>query len=233
MAVLGAAALGVALLIGMLLFVGGILFLGEWLFGSLGWGVLHGTLIGAGVITALVLKLLGTSSRPIVLALAVSIVGGILVALLHGSNVVHNLFGLATDQVRASLLPNLDPGPGPVLIGVIVGALLIGLVGLLLGARAGGGAGAIGGLIGGALLGALLGLLLATEMPWHVAVALGIAVGALMWPILQLVLARREGLDPAARFQRLYPRETMETVKETRSWLESEWAKRRSRPKTE
>ena len=36
-----------------LLAIGGTLFLGEWIFGSIGWGVLHGVLLAAGVIVAL------------------------------------------------------------------------------------------------------------------------------------------------------------------------------------
>ena len=45
MVALGAGALGILLLAAMLLFIGGFLFLGEWLFGSIGWGVLLGFLL--------------------------------------------------------------------------------------------------------------------------------------------------------------------------------------------
>ena len=54
---LGFAALTLALLTLVLVYVGTFLFLGEWLFGSMGWGILHGTLLAGALITAVVLNL--------------------------------------------------------------------------------------------------------------------------------------------------------------------------------
>ena len=56
---LGFAALTLALLTLVLVYVGTFLFLGEWLFGSMGWGILHGTLLAGALITAVVLNLAG------------------------------------------------------------------------------------------------------------------------------------------------------------------------------
>ena len=39
---LGAAAIAAAILLSLLLAIGGMLFTGEWIFGSIGWGVLLG-----------------------------------------------------------------------------------------------------------------------------------------------------------------------------------------------
>ena len=46
-----------------LLTIGISLFLGEWLLGSIGWGVLHGTLLAIGVAMACVLAAVGMSGR--------------------------------------------------------------------------------------------------------------------------------------------------------------------------
>ena len=53
MVALGALALGALLMVALLLTIGGLLFLGEWLFGSIGWGVLLGTLLLLDVVSYL------------------------------------------------------------------------------------------------------------------------------------------------------------------------------------
>ncbi len=42
---LAAGALALAILVVILLYVGTFLFIGDWLFGSMGWGIIHGTLL--------------------------------------------------------------------------------------------------------------------------------------------------------------------------------------------
>src|SRR6185503_5863570 len=49
------ATIGIAILAGLLLGIGSILFLGEWLFGSIGWGVLLGTLLLIDIAMTLIL----------------------------------------------------------------------------------------------------------------------------------------------------------------------------------
>jgi MFS family permease len=130
--------------------------------------------------------------------------------------------------VRAGLVPNLDPAFAPAVVAAVIGAVIVGVLLFVVGLRSGIGA-AVGLLVVGALLGALIGLVLGgTEFDWRVASAIGIAVGALLWPILQ-IQAAKDAVDPKKRFSRLWPRETYETALETRAWLEQEWAKRRER----
>ena len=45
-------ALGLMLFVGMLIPIGLTLFFGEWLFGSMGWGILHGTEFSLALIVA-------------------------------------------------------------------------------------------------------------------------------------------------------------------------------------
>jgi hypothetical protein len=136
--------------------------------------------------------------------------------------------GLAS-TIRASA-PTLDPSQAPVIVGIVAGALILGLLGLVLGARAGGAPTGIAALVGGIIIGALLGWPLGSvTFSLSGAIATALAIALLAWPILQLGMARSAGVDPGARFRRLWPRETYETALETRAWLEAEWVRRRSR----
>ena len=60
---LAVGALAVAVLVAVLLYVGSFLFFGEWLFGSMGWGIIHGTLLAGAVIAFVGLNLAGGDVR--------------------------------------------------------------------------------------------------------------------------------------------------------------------------
>jgi hypothetical protein len=133
--------------------VGTILFLGEWLFGSMGWGVLLGTealvLVGtAGVLASLHA---GRVARSILLAF----LAGTVVAILFGTNAPNQLYSLIADQFGEGV----DPDVMAFVVGAAIGAVVLGLLGLLLGARGGTASGALGGLFAGAMIGAVLGSL--------------------------------------------------------------------------
>jgi hypothetical protein len=225
-AALGGIIAGLGLLALNLLAIGGLLFLGEWLFGSLGWGVLHGVLLLAGVMTAVALLLFMAPASVIAGGVAAAVVVGAVVAALLALNVPRRA---AEEAARA--LGGGTPSTDPASVGAVAGAVVLGLLGAIAGLRSGGGArSALGGLVGGAALGGLVGWSLgAMTFSVHGGIALGVAIGLAAWPILQLGLASRAGVDPGARFERLKPRETIETVQETRAWLEAEWAKRRDK----
>src|SRR6266516_4642754 len=72
MAAGAAIALSFALVVGNMLYIGGFLFTGEWLFGSMGWGVAHGTLFGIGVVVVAILSVLGVRTRTSVIALLIA-----------------------------------------------------------------------------------------------------------------------------------------------------------------
>lgn len=228
-AAIGGTIAGLALLALNLLLIGTLLFLGEWLFGSLGWGVVDGVFLLAGVITALALILFMAPAGIIAGALAGAAVIGGLLAAVFALNLPRRLAEGGAAQLRATT-STLDPGWAPVVVGIVVGALVLGLLGLFAGLRSGQGAGSLATLVGGALLGAIVGSFLG-GMTFSVqgGIALGIAIGLVCWPILQLGLAARAGVDPGKRFRRLYPHETIDTAQETRAWLEAEWVKRRER----
>lgn len=201
------------MLLGLLLPIGLALFFGEWLFGSLGWGVLHASLLLMAIAVAAVLAALRVPG--IGTSLGVSLVLGALVAVLLGLNLPNQLY----TQLGETALPGIEPGIRPLVVGVAVGAAVGALLLLLLGARAGGIAGAIGGLIGGAILGALAGAFSAITLSWQVAVATGIALALLLWPVVMGARLARGGLDRETLKSRFWPSTTIDTTKETIEWI--------------
>jgi hypothetical protein len=211
--------LAIALLVANLLFIGGFLFLGEWLFGSIGWGLAHGVLFGLGLIVSIGLFMLGASRGAIIGAFLVGAIVAIGLGALLSSNIVHDAAASAGQQVVAPL--NTAEG-----ISTVAGAVILGVVLALVLARAGGAGGAVAGLVLGVLLGALLGYLVGSLWTLAPAAGFAITIGLILWPIVAFAIAW-PNLDPAERFGRLKPTQTMETVAETRQWLEKEWQTRR------
>lgn len=228
-ALLGGVLAALGLFTANLLLVGLLLFLGEWIFGSLGWGLLHGVLLLAGVMTAIALVLFSAPGRVITGALLGALVIGLAVGLLLAFNLPRRGAEALAGGIRDSV-PTLDPAQAPVIVAMVAGALLLGIVGLVIGARAGGAPMGIAAFVGGIIIGGLLGWPLGSvtfSLPGAIATALAVALAS--WPILQLGMAASAGVEPGARFRRLWPRETYETALETRAWLEAEWLRRRNR----
>ena len=219
LATLAGIALGIAFMTGVLVWVGGFLFLGEWLFGSIGWGLAHGLLFGLGLIVALVLAMVGGSGRRAALSFVLVLVIVVVVALLCGLNLAYN----AAASVATNLVSPLNsPGVVALLGGIIVGALLF----AVLLAFVGGLRGAIAGLFLGAFLGIFGGWLIGgAPWTWPPAVGFAITIGLIAWPILNVIFSW-SSLDPAARFSRLYPRQSIEAANETKAWLEEQWQTR-------
>ena len=80
-ALFAAVAFGALLLLGFLLPIGIFLFVGDWLFGSIGWGVLHGTLFLVAVALKAVVLALGIPASRLWVALLIAIVLGVALAL--------------------------------------------------------------------------------------------------------------------------------------------------------
>ena len=219
MAAKAALVLGLAALMGIMLYVGGLLFLGEWLFGSIGWGLAHGTLLPLAVIVALGLGIAGGTRGPALVSLAVATVVAVGLALLLGLNLQFETAEYFATQLAAPL-------DSPAAIGALVGALVVGLLLAVVLWRVGGVGGALGGLILGTALGAILGFATTVDRwAWGPAIGLAIMIGLVCWPILNVALSWPR-LDMEAHFARLRPRQTMAAVDETKSWLEEQWRNR-------
>lgn len=210
-------AIAVLLFAGIMLVVGTSLFLAEWLLGSMGWGVLHGLLLFVAIALACALAAVGVSGarigRSFILGLAVAIIIGI--ALGTG------LLNQGYTRLGETLLPNVEAGVRPLVVGVAIWTIL-GLLGGLVGAiRAGGGGARLGSIVTGAILGAILGAISAIDAGAQVGAGIGIATGYLTWIVLMGIDVARTGVDVDALKARFYPTQTIETSKETLAWLQS------------
>jgi hypothetical protein len=215
-------ALVLLMMTGTLLYVGGFLFAGEWLFGSIGWGLAHGVIFGLALTVMLALAIVGASRRAAFWSFVLAMLVTILVAWVCGANVAYD----AANNVAQQLAFPLN---GTVAVALVAGAVIGAILFALMLGRVAGRGGFIGGLFVGAIVGLPIGFLIAAA-PWTWPPAIGFAItfGLIAWPIFFAVLAL-PGLDPAARFAKLYPRNSIEAAKETRTWLEEQWQTRRSK----
>jgi hypothetical protein len=122
-------------------------------------------------------------------------------------------------RLGASVFPNVEDGFRPLGTAMAFSAAVVGVIGLLLGARAGGLGGAVGGLIAGAILGVVIGALSAIRFGPGPGVALGIAVGGIVWIALVARALIEVGIDGDALKARFWPSQTIDTTKETIEWV--------------
>ncbi len=214
-ALLGGIAAGLLLFLGVFLPVGLLLFLGDWLFGSIGWGVLVGTELLLAIALTCVAVALGVSGRAVGAAIGTAFVVGVIVAVplaLALTNAGWTRLGDASGL-------NVELGVRPLVVAVAAIAVLGAVLGLLSGLRAGGIGGAIGGIIGGAILGAIVGALTAIRLGTGPGAALGAAVGLGTWAGIVGAAMARQGFDKEAMKARFWPDQTIETTKETIEWV--------------
>lgn len=208
-------AIAVLILASLLVAIGGILFTGEWIFGSIGWGVLLGTelLLAIAVTAGLVALRVPGLGKDVLIAL----LPGIAVGLILGLNLPNALFTAIGDAINL----DVDPAVRPLVVGLLLVGLVGALVGIVVGARVGGAKGGVGGLVGGFLLGALVGAFLAITFGPRVGAALGVATFLLAWPVLMALRAQRQGIDTEALKARFYPALTIDTTKESIEWAKA------------
>lgn len=195
-----AVAIAAGLLLGLFLPIGGMLFLGEWLFGSIGWGLLMGTELLIAVAVTVILLALRVPRLGFDLLVAVLL--GITVGLVFGLSLSYRLFA----WLGESLAVPTEPGYGAAIAGLVVGAVLgvlAGLAGWRSSWSAGGGGRAAGMLVlavvagaaVGALLGGGVGLLIGVFIAGDVrargtAIVVTMAIGALIGLIAGLRAGR-------------------------------------------
>jgi hypothetical protein len=222
---LGMAALTLALLTLVLVYVGTFLFLGEWLFGSMGWGILHGTLLAGALIAAVVLNLAGAWMGAYGRGFLIGLLTAILLSLLFASNVLRS-GAVGVGEAVEDAVP-LHPNLLPTLAGLVIGAAILALVALAAAWRTTWRRQAVvAGLVLGALFGAILGSAI-FDNPG--AVAIGVTVGLLVWILAAIGLAARRGFDPEARYARLVPRESIDSIERTREFLVRQWERQKGR----
>jgi hypothetical protein len=210
-------AIAVVLFALILVVIGTSMFLGEWLLGSIGWGVLHGTLLFAAIAIACTVAALGVSSARIGRAFIAAVILGVIV----GVGLALALPNRAYRSIGESTLPTVEAGVRPLVVGMIV----VGVVGLVIGViaafRASGAGARVSSIVGSALVGVVLGAISAIETGVQVGAAIGITAGYLVWIALMAMDIARSGVDTDALKARFYPSQTIETSKETLAWLQS------------
>ena len=226
-AILGGAALACFFLAGMGAAIGAILWLDEWIFGSIGWGALHGsTFLIAATVTLVMLIIPNAAPRlgqAFLLSLVVAVVAGGILWLQLTSRalgwIASNSFsGLTWFDGHA-----VSAADRPIAVGVLLLAVLFGIVGAIVGLVAGSGAlsrigAAVGLAIAAAVGGGVLGALLGVPMSWGISIAVGLAVFLILYSILAAILVLRKA-DFAELKNRLLPNQTIETTKETIEWV--------------
>lgn len=210
-------AIAVVLFALILVVIGTSLFLGEWLLGSIGWGVLHGTLLFAAIALACTVAALGMSSGRIGRAFIIAVILGVIV----GVGLALGLPNRAYRSIGESMLPTVEAGIRP----LVAGMILVGVVGLVIGVigafRASGAGARVSSILGATVVGVVLGAISAIEAGAQVGAAIGITVGYLVWIALMAMDIARSGVDTDALMARFYPTQTIETSKETLAWLQS------------
>lgn len=212
-ALLGGIAFAALLLAGLFLPIGLLLFMGEWILGSIGWGILLGTLLLVDVAVIAALVALDVPASRLGQAFVIALLAGVVVGLVLGLDLTNRAWTIAGDAA----LPNVDAGMRPLAIAVLSLGILGAILGLVGGRRSGGSAG--GGLIGGAVAGVLLGALTAVALGPRVGAAFGVLAMLIAWPALSGLDVARTGIDMEALKARFYPSQTIETTKETIEWV--------------
>jgi hypothetical protein len=221
---LAAIALVLALLMLILIWVGTWLFLGEWLFGSMGWGILHGTLFSIALIVPIGLNLAGGSVGAWARAFVISVVVAIALSVLFASNVMRTTAVWLGEQLQPSL--SFMPSALPTLGAGVVGALVLAILFLVFVRAANLIVRVIGGLVLGFILGAIFG---SVTFDTKGAIAVALTVALISWIALSAVLAVRRGIDSKARYEKLIPRASMAQFAATRAYLEQQWQRQRKK----
>jgi hypothetical protein len=216
-AALGALALVLVIFAVFLLVIGISLAIGEWVFGSMGWGVIHGVLLFLSVAMAAVLLAIAVSGVRIVRSLATAIVIGILIGVALALDLPNQLYA----RIGEALDLAVDPGIRPLVVGVLLWSLIGLIAGIVLATRmsasAGGRFTAVAGLT---VLGVLVGAFTAITFSVQVGAAIGVTVGYIAWMALMGIDIARTGIDVEALKNRFTPVQTIETSKETLEWLQ-------------
>jgi hypothetical protein len=208
------AAIGILVLAGLLFGIGLFLFLGEWLFGSIGWGVLLGTLLLVDIAIVAFLLALDVNGRRLGTAFLVGAIAGVVVGVVLALDLTHRGWTTLGDAVAAAY----DPSTRTVLLAIGASAAVGAILGLL-NRMAGGVSDAVAGVVAGAVIGGVIGLVTVISVPPTVGAALGVLVLLVVWPILAARDLMRTGVDGEAIMKKFTPDETIGLTKETIEWV--------------
>jgi hypothetical protein len=226
---LAAGALVLLILIGLLLYIGSWLFFGEWLFGSMGWGIIHGSLLNVAIIGFVVVNLAGGSTRAYGWGFAIGLITGVVVAVVLASNVLPDGATAVAGEAQASI--DLATNLLATLSGVLIGGGAAAIVALIVGWRHGlRSRSLLWATLGAAAAGAIVGAIVASSL-WSFAgaAAIGVTVGLLTWIGVGAWLAYRRGFDPEQRYANLVPRQSIASIDASRDFVKGQWKRQKDR----
>lgn len=207
-AVAAGVAIGFAFFAALVVTVGTPLFLGEWIFGSLGWGILHGIALTAAVIAIAAWLILVAEPAGVFMSVAIGTVIGLTVGIVLAFDLTHRAWAAAAEALAIASAPDgARLVVATIATGVLVAtaaAFFLGVIGAVVGALVGrisgrgsagfgAGIGLVFGLVAGLLGGLVFGALNAEEIAnrfgivvdddWWLLIVAG-AVGAVVGAVL-------------------------------------------------
>lgn len=210
-----AGALALILLAALLAIIGTALFIGDWIYGSIGWGVVHGVLAFVSIALALVLLAVGVSAMRIGRALLIAVILCVITGVVLGLGLANQAYA----SIGTSLGIAVDPAVRPLVVGLGLGAIVGLIVGIVVAVRASHPNWAIA-IIGGIVFGALIGAFTSITFGPQVSAAIGTTLAYLIWVGLMGLDVYRTGIDQEALKARFTPTMSIETGKETLEWLQ-------------
>lgn len=193
-AVMAGVAVVAGLAAALLLLVGLPLFLGDWIFGSIGWGLLHGLLILAAVLVAALIAAVDVPVSRIAASLLLGAFVGAVAAVALGLDLTNRGWGLVGDAILPAAAPDVRPLAAALVVLPIVAAAVLGLGGLAAGLRGTGERAAWPAAIPTALYVGWLSAFLSsysTGRTWFDPVLLGVGAGGFVIALVVLAVLGR------------------------------------------
>jgi hypothetical protein len=244
-----ALAVGAALFAVMLISIATTLFLGEAIFGSMGWGIVHGTLTAVMVIVGAASFIVRDDRGLMGRALAIGLLVGVAVGLILGFQLPYQGWVAVTDALNLGVAEEVRLPLVAIGLSVIVGAI----VGTIVGLRAArssrpaapaspptsttpptgttppigtgpssGGSPVANGLVAGVFGGIAFGVFTVIPYGPDVAAALGVVAGQLTFvAVLGIDLATRP-IDEADFRARFLPEQSIAAAQQTLEWLQEQ-----------
>lgn len=211
---LAAGAVALVLLAALLAVIGTALFIGDWIYGSIGWGVVHGVLAFLSIAVALVLLAVRVDAVRIGRALLIAVGLGVITGVVLGLGLINQAYA----TIGSSLGIAVDPAMRPLVVGLGLGAVVGLIVGIVSAVRASHPSWFFA-IAGGIVFGALIGAFTSITFGPQVSAAIGTTVAYLIWVGLMGLDVYRTGIDQEALKARFTPTMSIETGKETLEWL--------------
>jgi hypothetical protein len=185
-------AIGFGIFAALVVTVGLPLFMGEWIFGSLGWGILHSVALAAAIITICAWLIVVAEPEGVARAVAIGLILGLVVGVVFALDLTHRAWSALAEALAIATAPDgarlvvatIVAGLLGALAGLASGVIVFGLLGAISGRLFGRGSTAGGAAVGaaiGVILGLIGGLVLGALNANEVADRLGIEFGDEWW----------------------------------------------------